>query len=80
MSIKRYTAKKAFSVNTKILFIVNDEFYAENIGERYNIYKVSTRRYVGSIFKDKFNDVSKMYRNKPTSNLKEKIKLLNEKN
>lgn len=80
--MKQYVVTKAFSVIEKALLIPEDKVYAEKDRLMYNIYNEKTRKRIGRIGVDKFEESTieavnfKIYDN--TEPKKEIINLLNQ--
>jgi hypothetical protein len=54
--MKKYTVIKAFSIMEKALLIPEDEIYAELAISHYKVFNPKTRKYIGSITQEKFEE------------------------
>jgi hypothetical protein len=54
--MNKYIVTKPFSLLEKVLIVEKDEIYAEQLREMYHIYHPKTRKRMGSLSAQKFND------------------------
>ena len=54
--MEKYKVTKPFSLLEKVLIVENDEIYAEQVREMYHIYHPKTRKRMGSLSAQKFNN------------------------
>lgn len=54
--MKKYLIKKPFSLLERVLVIDGDEVYAELIRKMYHVYSVKTRKRLGTINQQQFED------------------------
>lgn len=72
--LKKYKVKKAYTILGRTLMLPDDLIYAE-LGlnnHNYNIFNPKTRKFMGTVFNDKFKDCHVLYREPRTGEPKPK--------